>query len=69
MKKSGFCKEYAMVVHPLDDIPEEKVDVSKLPPMPMTRAVRWSLIALRSYLVLMIVLVFVKVFLMGVGGR
>ncbi len=69
MKNKAFFEDYVKVIHPLDDIPEEKVDVSKLPPMPMTRAVRWSLIALRSYLVLMIILVFVKGFLLGMGSK
>jgi hypothetical protein len=41
------------VVHPLDDLPEEKRDVSALGPMPMTPSVRLSLLALRGYLLLM----------------
>ena len=45
------------VVHPLDDIPEEKLNANDLGPMTMTRSVRWSLFALRGYLVLMGVLV------------
>jgi hypothetical protein len=45
------------VVHPLDDIPEEKLDTERLQPMRMTRGVRYSLFALRGYLILMIVLV------------
>ena len=46
-----------LVVHPLDDIPEAKVDTSALGPMPLTMSVRLSLFALRGYLVLMILLV------------
>ncbi len=46
-----------LVIHPLDDGPEEKRDVSALGPMPMTRSVRFSLLALRAYLLLMIGLV------------
>jgi hypothetical protein len=46
------------VVHPLDDVAEEKLDTTHLGPMPMTRAVKYSLFALRAYLVLMMVLVF-----------
>ena len=46
-----------MVVHPLDDVPEEKVDTESLGPMPMTRSVRVSLLSLRAYLVLMVLLV------------
>ena len=45
------------VVHPLDDVPEEKRDPSGLGPMPMTLSVRLSLFALRAYLILMAVLV------------
>jgi hypothetical protein len=41
------------VVHPLDDLPEKKRDVSALGPMPMTPCVRLSLLALRGYLLLM----------------
>ncbi len=46
-----------LVVHPLDDRPEEKVNTETLGPMPMTRTVRLSLLSLRAYLVLMILLV------------
>jgi hypothetical protein len=45
------------VVHPLDDLPENKRDVAALGPMPMTPSVRFSLLALRVYLILMAVLV------------
>jgi hypothetical protein len=38
------------VVHPLDDLPEQKRDVSAVGPMPMTPAVRLWLLALRGYL-------------------
>ena len=41
------------VVHPLDDLPEQKRDVSALGAMPMTPSVRLSLLALRGYLILM----------------
>ncbi len=46
-----------LVVDPLDDLPEEKCDVSALGPMPMTPSVRRSLLALRGYLILMTALV------------
>ena len=46
-----------VVVHPLDDVPEEKVNIENLGPMPMTRTVRLSLLSLRAYLVLMVLLV------------
>jgi hypothetical protein len=45
------------VIHPLDDIPEAKKDVTSLGPMPMTPSVRASLLALRAYLILMACLV------------
>jgi hypothetical protein len=46
-----------VVVHPLDDLPEQKVNIEDLGPMPMTASVRISLLSLRAYLVLMILLV------------
>jgi hypothetical protein len=46
-----------VVVHPLDDVPEEKVDTENLGPMPMTRSVKLSLLSLRGYLLLMILMV------------
>lgn len=50
-----------VVVHPLDDVPEEKIDTSRLGPMPMTTTVKLSLFALRGYLVLMVLMVFYHV--------
>ena len=50
-----------IVVHPLDDVPEEKVDTDALGPMAMTASVRWSLISLRAYLILMFGLVLYRV--------
>ena len=41
------------MVHPLDDVAEEKVDTEHLGPMAMTRTVRVCLYALRGYLLLM----------------
>jgi hypothetical protein len=41
------------VIHPLDDVPEEKVDTEHLGPMKMTRTVRVCLLALRGYLLFM----------------
>jgi hypothetical protein len=59
-----------VVVHPLDDQPEEKVDTSALGPMPMTLSVKVSLMALRGYLILMVLLVFYHVMdLAGVFGK
>jgi hypothetical protein len=59
-----------VVIHPLDDVPEEKVDTRNLGPMAMTLSVRISLLTLRAYLVLMMVLVFYHVLdLAGLFGR
>ena len=58
-----------LVVHPLDDVEEQKVETKHLGPMRMTPAVRLSLLALRAYLVLMMVLVLYHVLdLAGVLG-
>jgi hypothetical protein len=45
------------VIHPLDDVEEQKCDAEALGPMPMTRSVKWSLLSLRAYLILMGLLV------------
>jgi hypothetical protein len=59
-----------VVIHPLDDSPEEKVDTSHLGPMRMTPSVKLSLMALRGYLLLMVGLVFYHVMdLAGVFGK
>ena len=59
-----------VVVHPLDDVPEEKVDTDSLGPMAMTMSVRISLLSLRGYLVLMMLLVFYHVLtLAGLFGH
>ena len=50
-------KNHFVVIHPLDDVPETKVDTEALGPMPMTRTVRLSLLSLRAYLILMVLLV------------
>jgi hypothetical protein len=42
-----------LVVHPLDDAPEEKIDTEHLGPMQMTKTVRLCLFALRGYLLVM----------------
>ena len=67
---SQMEENHYVVVHPLDDVPEEKVDTSRLGPMPMTTSVKLSLMALRGYLVLMVLLVFYHVAdLAGVFGH
>ena len=59
-----------VVVHPLDDIPEEKVNASDLGTMPMTASVKLSLLALRGYLILMMLLVLYHVLdLAGAFGQ
>ena len=50
-----------VVIHPLDDLPEEKVNTESLGPMAMTASVRASLLSLRAYLILMMLLVFYRV--------
>lgn len=42
-----------VVVHPLDDLPEEKCSVEGLGLMPLSRSVKYSLLSLRLYLLLM----------------
>ena len=59
-----------VVIHPLDDVREEKVDTENLGPMTMTASVRISLLSLRAYLVLMMILVFYHVLdLAGLFGH
>ncbi len=49
------------VVHPLDDVPEEKCSPEKLGVMKMTPTVKLSLLALRGYLILIVAIVFFSV--------
>jgi len=51
-------ENHYVVIHPLHDVPEEKIDTSNLGPMPMTTSVKLSLLSLRGYLLLMNGLVF-----------
>jgi hypothetical protein len=48
--------EFFYVIHPLDDLPEEKMKSDHLPALSMTRTVRWSLFTLRAYLIIMMLL-------------
>ena len=57
MVKTKKIERCFYVVHPLDDVPEVKCNADDLGPMPMTRGVKWSLFALRAYLVVMGLLV------------
>ncbi len=56
-------RNYYEVVHPLDDVAEQKRSYESLGQIQMTRGVRISLMALRGYLLLMIGLVFYRVLL------
>jgi hypothetical protein len=59
-----------LVIHPLDDVAEQKIETRHLGAMRMTPAVRVSLLALRGYLVLMTLLVLYHVLdLAGVLGK
>jgi hypothetical protein len=63
-------EEHFLVVHPLDDVQETKIDTSELGTMPMTASVKLSLMTLRGYLVLMMLLVLYHVLdLAGVFGQ
>jgi hypothetical protein len=59
-----------LVIHPLDDLQEQKIETEHLGPMRMTPAVRISLLALRGYLTLMMLLVLYHVLdLAGAFGK
>jgi hypothetical protein len=47
----------ALVVHPLDDVPEEKLFRADLGRMPLTRSMKVSLLLLQAHLALMLVLI------------
>ena len=61
-----MATNHFVVIHPLDDLPEQKVDTEGLGPMTLTMSVRISLLSLRAYLVLMMLLVFYQV--LGLAG-
>jgi hypothetical protein len=62
-------ENHFVVVHPLDDVPEQKVNSSGLGAMRMTTSVKLSLMSLRGYLILMMMLVLYHVMdLAGVFG-
>jgi hypothetical protein len=46
--------EILYVVHPIDDVPEQKRSCDGLEPMAMTPAVRGSLFTLRGYLIVIV---------------
>jgi len=49
--------EQFVVVHPLDDVREQKVDTDSLGPIRLTAAGKIALLVLRAYLVVMMLLV------------
>jgi hypothetical protein len=51
--QNSYAPEYFRVIHPLDDVPEEKCSTEDLGHIAMTPAVRISLSVLRGYLILM----------------
>jgi hypothetical protein len=59
---------YYYVVHPLDDEPEEKLNTEGMGHMHMTRSVKLSLLALRLYLIMMVMLVLYRVVEMASMG-
>jgi hypothetical protein len=67
---SEVPEDHFLVVHPLDDVRETKIDTSTLGTMPMTASVKFSLITLRGYLILMMLLVLYHVMdLAGAFGQ
>ena len=63
-------ENHYLVIHPLNDVPEEKIDTSNLKPMAKTPSVKISLLSLRAYLVLMMGLVLYHVLdLAGLFGH
>ena len=46
-----------LVIHPLDDVQEQKLETRNLGPMRMTLPIKLSLFVLRGYLMLMMLLV------------
>ena len=62
-------ENHFVVIHPLNDVAEEKVDTSNLGPMRPTTSVKVSLLSLRAYLILMIGLVFYHVLVAGLFGH
>jgi hypothetical protein len=59
-----------LVVHPLFDEPEQKVDTVNIPPLRLTRTVKFSLLTLRAYLIVMaVMLVYHFLDLAGILGH
>jgi len=51
--QNSYAPEYFRVIHPLEDVPEEKCSTEGLGRIAMTPAVRISLTVLRAYLIAM----------------
>ena len=67
---SEVPQDHFLVVHPLDDVPEEKIEIARLGRMQMTPSVKLALMTLRAYLVLMMLLVLYDVLdLAGLFGQ
>ncbi len=68
--RSEFSDNDLVVIHPLFDVPEEKCSTVGLGEMTMSPSVRFSLILLRAYLILMgILLAYHMLDLGGFLGR
>ena len=56
-RATGAARPRFVVVHPLYDVPEEKLDTSKLGERPLAPTAKLALLALRGYLLMMTALV------------
>lgn len=54
-----------IVIHPLDDAPEEKLNTTGVAPLHLTTGGKLSLMALRGYLILMTILLLYHVLELG----
>jgi hypothetical protein len=57
MSDTTFAPDLLRVIHPLDDVPEEKLYRADLGRLRMTRTVRIALVLLQAYLAGMMLLV------------
>ena len=58
-----------VVIHPLDDAPERKLIPADVGRMRMSRTVKLALVALRVYLILIVLLVVYRVIILATGGH
>jgi hypothetical protein len=58
-------QEEFIITHPLFDILEEKINVDKAGPLKLTFAAKWSLILLRFYLIVMVLLSIFRILQLG----